>query len=295
MRRITKHITSPFSDTSSHKARMQRSCRESPFAPGLTARDTTIDRASLLITDHHLITDHPPGRPSLRYISFPGPRVPLRTVHVAICCWCPRLPMTDRITSPQSRAVYLFSAKRLSDRPLWPRGKWRHVTRHITCCALSDVTLSSLILQHVYASTASMKRRLRFSYFKLTRLHYSITFSNTPSLKPLESLLAIRLPHLQASRNRLRSTKRYLFSLSMAYLNIFYRLHHPINALCIRCGLFFPFSATYQGFSWFYRVFTSSSPSSLSFLYSLQTVVLSFPLSSSCFSLTLHFFFLSPL
>ena len=56
----------------------------------------------------------------------------------------------------------------------------------------------------------------------------------------------------------------------------------------------FPFPALYQGFFWFFCVFTSSS-SSLSLLHSLQTIAFSFPLPSSCFSLIPHFFFLSPL
>ena len=51
-----------------------------------------------ILSDHRpLITDHHPGWLSQWLICFPGPRVPLRTVHVAICCWCHRLSMTDRI------------------------------------------------------------------------------------------------------------------------------------------------------------------------------------------------------
>ena len=56
----------------------------------------------------------------------------------------------------------------------------------------------------------------------------------------------------------------------------------------------FLFPALYQGFFWFFCVFTSSS-SSLSLLHALQTIAFSLPLPSSCFSLIPHFFFLSPL
>jgi len=54
---------------------------------------------SRILSDHRpLITNHPPGWLSQWIICFLGPRVPLRTVHVAILCWRHRLPMTDWIT-----------------------------------------------------------------------------------------------------------------------------------------------------------------------------------------------------
>ena len=93
-----------------------------------------------------------------------------------------------------------------------------------------------------------MKRRLRFSYSKLTRLHCSITFSNTSSLKPLELPPCDSSSPISGFQKLFAINKRYPFSLSTAYLNIFYRLHHPITALCIRYGLFFLFFCTVPGF-----------------------------------------------
>ena len=104
---------------------MQRSRGEPPFVSNLTARNTKTrsiiahpdDRSvphsatpsasrrlskcwSRVLSNHRpLITDHHPGWFSQWHICFPGPRVPLRTVHVAILCWCHRLPITDRISS----------------------------------------------------------------------------------------------------------------------------------------------------------------------------------------------------
>ena len=151
-----------------------------------------------------------------------------------------------------------------------------------------------LISRHVYASTANMKRCLRLFTFKtyapplfhhLLQHFLSETFRlpACDSSSPISSFQ--ELPVID---------KRYPLSSSMAYLDIFDRLHHPISALCIHCGLFFLLlhcTRLSSGF-FFFCVFTSSSPSSLSFLHSLNAVVLSFLLSSSCFSLTLHFFFL---
>ena len=99
--------------------------------------------------------------------------------------------------------------------------------------------LPSSILRHVYTSTASMKRRLRFSYSKLTYapplFHHLLQhfFSETLKLPLCDSSSPT-----SGFQKPLAINKRYPFSLSMAYLNTFYRLHHPITALCIRCGLF---------------------------------------------------------
>ena len=75
-------------------------------------------RTGLLVATWSLTTDHRPGwsvpwllcRPIYRWslgywqpITFtlvylsPGPHVTLRMVHVVVCCWRHRLPMTDRI------------------------------------------------------------------------------------------------------------------------------------------------------------------------------------------------------
>ena len=138
-----------------------------------------------------------------------------------------------------------------------------------------------------------MKRRLRFPYSKLTRLHYSITFSNTFSLNPSNFLSVIRLPQSSSFQKPFAINKRYPFPLSMAYFNTFYRLHHPIIALCIRCGLFF-FPCTAPGFLlvflrfhffFFFVAFVSLLPSYrsifASFAFLLFFIDLSFLLSFS--------------
>ena len=119
----TKHTTSPFSNILPRQAHMQRSRWETSFVSNLTACNTktrwplpTPDDRSvhhsatpsasrrlsrrwsrILFDRHPLTTDHPPGWLSQWLIYFPGPRVPLRTVHMAILCWRHRLPMTDQI------------------------------------------------------------------------------------------------------------------------------------------------------------------------------------------------------
>jgi len=64
----------------------------SPSAPGRSPR-----RWSRTLSDHPPDHRSPSGWLSQWLICFPGSRVPLRSVHVAICCWRHRLPMTDRI------------------------------------------------------------------------------------------------------------------------------------------------------------------------------------------------------
>ena len=95
-----------------------------------------------------LTTDHRSGWsvpwPSLDYWSpllaiaslislSPGPRVTLWVVHVVLCCWRYRLPMTDRITRPPVSSRELV----LDEETKWscPRSTWQvglhHVPPHV--------------------------------------------------------------------------------------------------------------------------------------------------------------------
>ena len=62
--------------------------------------DLSPDLSAAWPVGDHLVTD--PRSPLLAIASLtslpPGPRVTLWTVHMVLCCWRHRLPMTDRIT-----------------------------------------------------------------------------------------------------------------------------------------------------------------------------------------------------
>ena len=131
------------------------------------------------------------------------------------------------------------------------------------------------ILRHVYASTTSMKRCLRLFTFKTyapSLLHHLLQhfLSRTFRLPACNSSSPIssfqKLPAID---------KRYPFSSSMAYLDIFDRLHCSISALCIHCGLFFLF-CTVPGFP------LASSFSAFSLLLPLRYLRFSL-LFSPCF------------
>ena len=274
---------------------MQRSRWESPLVSSLTARNVKTRRSSLtpddrsvppsttpyaswrssrrwsrILSDHRpLITDHHPGRFSQWHIRFLGPRVPLRTVHVAICCWCHWLPMTDRITSPPvSSCTLVFSEET----------KW----------SSSVATWTPVFALLIFKTCAP-------PLFLYLLQHSSLNFRSLSLRVPSSSISSFQEP--------LAIIKRYPFSPSMSYLNTFYWLHHPITVLCIRCGLFSlsqHCTRVSSGFSAFFCVFTSSS-SSLLLLHFLQTIAFSFSSPSSCFSLNPVFHwslipsFLSPL
>jgi len=151
----TKHLTSPFSDTLPPKVRMQRSRLETSFVSSLTARNTKTRWPSLTSDDrsvHHSATPSasrrlyrrwsrilwrpitPSGWLSQWLICFPGPRVPLRTVHVAILCWPHRLPMTERIISPLASSCKLV----FGEEAKWSSSvaTWQVMPRHVPYHAL---------------------------------------------------------------------------------------------------------------------------------------------------------------
>ena len=71
------------------------------YWPPITILDTpSPDLSAAWSVGGNLVTDH--RSPLLAIVPLtslpPGPRVTLRVVHVVLCCWRHRLPMTDRIT-----------------------------------------------------------------------------------------------------------------------------------------------------------------------------------------------------
>ena len=153
-----------------------------------------------------------------------------------------------------------------------------HVTTDATSRATSRVVfyvtlrLPPLILRHVYASTANMKRRLRFPHSNTCAPPLFPHFLQRYSLKLLKPFSTrFVFLNLKLSETTCDHQKVPLFFI-YGILNIFYRLHHPITVLCIRYG---PFSLSLHcskvsfGFSAFFCVFVSSS-SPLSLLHSLQ-------------------------
>ena len=162
--------------------------------------------------------------------------------------------MTDWITSPpvSSRVLVLNEETKCS----FSVATWQ-VTPHFP----------SLILRHVCASMASVKRHLQFPYSKTYApllFHYlpqdvSLQLSNPPS--------AIHLLHSQATRNRSRSQKVLPFFICGIFENLL-----PIallkNCIVHTPWVVFSFSALYQDLFWFscvslllsLRRFHSSTP-----------------------------------
>ena len=69
--------------------------------------DLSPDLSAAWSVGGRLVTDH--RSPLLAIVSLtslpPGPRVTLRVVHVVLCCWRHRLPMTDRIKCIKQLAI----------------------------------------------------------------------------------------------------------------------------------------------------------------------------------------------